>query len=120
MNTDVAGRDVSDCIVVDGRYLSAQEVSDFCSVLSLAERVHVLGRGGSHPATNLLAAHLVALGYPVHGDGRLRMVEPTDTVVTICGPGPYDGQFMPDPLLRPVTNYFDLKNSVSSESADMP
>ena len=93
----------SNCIAVDGQGLSAQEVSDFCSVLFLAERVHVAGRGRNEPAAKLLAAQLRTLGYVVHGVDRLGTVEATDTMVMIDGPSPHDRHSTPHLLLRSMT-----------------
>ncbi len=86
-------------ISVDGRVISALEVSDFCSVLYLAERVHVVGRGGSRFAANRLATQLTTLNYPVQVD-RLATVEATDTVVVICGPDLRDRQSVADVMPR--------------------
>ncbi len=86
-------------IAVDGRFISALEVSDFCSVLYLAERVHVVGRGGSRFAANRLATQLTTLNYPVQVD-RLATVEATDTVVVICGPDLRDRQSVADVMPR--------------------
>lgn len=102
-SADVAWRDALNCIAIDGQGLSAQEVSDFCSVLFLAERVHVVGPGRHEPAAKLLAAQLRTLGYVVHGVDRLGTVEATDTMVMIAGPSRHDRQSTPHPLPRSMT-----------------
>ncbi len=101
-SADVSWRDALDCIAVDGRHISAQEVSDFCSVLSLAERVHIVGAGRTEPAMSMLAAQLTGLGYPVYGAEWLTAVEASDTVVIINGPPSPNQRSLLDPLLRPA------------------
>ncbi len=92
-----------DCISVDEQHVSAREVEDFCSLLSIAERVHVVGwRGGGHAAT-VLATLLTSLGYPTHGVGDRSVVEATDTVVAVCGPDPSGREPLSVPTLRSLT-----------------
>ncbi len=102
-SADRSWRNALDYIAVDGRCISALEVSDFCSVLYLAERVHVVGRGGSKFAANRLATQLTTLNYPVQVDG-LGTVEATDTVVAICGPDFRDRQSVADVMPRPAAD----------------
>ena len=102
-SADRSWRNALDYIAVDGRSISAAEVSDFCSVLYLAERVHVVGRGGSKSAAHRLATQLTTLNYPVQVD-RLGTVEATDTVVAICGPDFRDRQSVADVMPRPAAD----------------
>ena len=101
-SADIPWRDALGCIAVDGQHFSAQEVSDFCSLLFLAEQVLVVGTGRNEPAATMLATQLTALGYSVHGVARLRTVEATDTVVIVNGPAP-DQPSVLEPLLRSAT-----------------
>jgi hypothetical protein len=48
-SADVPWRDALDCIAVDGQHISTQAVSDFCSLLFLAEQVIVVGLGRNEP-----------------------------------------------------------------------
>ena len=57
-SADVPWRDALDCIAVDGQHISAQEVSDFCSLLFLAEQVLVVGPGRNEPPATMLATQL--------------------------------------------------------------
>ena len=113
-SADVPWRDALDCIAVDGQHISTQEVSDFCSLLFLAEQVLVVGPGRSEPAATMLAAQLSALGYSVHGVERLRTVEATHTVVVVTGPAPYQ-QSVLDPLLRPATETGAVLLAIAAE-----
>ena len=94
-SADRSWADALDYIEVDGRSISAPEVSDFCSLLYLAERIHVVGRGGSTSAAHRLATQLTRLNYPVQVD-RLGTVEDTDTVVAFCGPDVRDRHSVAD------------------------
>ena len=98
-SADRSWADALDYIEVDGRSISAPEVSDFCSLLYLAERIHVVGRGGSKSAAHRLATQLTMLNYPVQVD-RLGTVEATDTVVAICGPDFRDRHCVADVMPR--------------------
>ena len=91
--------DALNYIEVDGRSISAPEVSDFCSLLYLAERIHVVGRGGSKSAAHTLATQLTMLNYPVQVD-RLGTVEATDIVVAIWAPDFRDRHSVADVMPR--------------------
>ena len=67
-SADRSWTDALDYIEVDGRSISASQVSDFCSLLYLAERIHVVARGGSTSAAHRLATQLTGLNYPVQVD----------------------------------------------------
>jgi D-arabinose 5-phosphate isomerase GutQ len=81
----VALRGICACAV----RISQEEVSDFCSVLSLADRIFV---AGSADATTLAALFRLGLaeffGFDAHvlDTATVRHVEPADTVVAIAGP----------------------------------
>ena len=113
-SADVPWRDALDCIAVDGQHISTQEVSDFCSLLFLAEQVLVVGPGRNEPAATMLATQLTALGYSVHGVERLRTVEATDTVVIVNGPAPHQ-QSVLDPLLRSATETGAVLLAIAAE-----
>lgn len=113
-SADVPWREALDCIAVDGQHISTQEVSDFCSLLFLAEQVLVVGPGRSEPAATMLAAQLSALGYSVHGVERLRTVEATDTVVVVTGPAPHQRSVL-DPLLRSATETGAVLLAIAAE-----
>lgn len=68
--------------------LSAEEVLDVCSLLSLAERVHILFSGTEGEAPGQLICHLRSLGYCVTGPHRARPTDLSayDTVVLFEGP----------------------------------
>ncbi len=102
-SADRSWRNALDYIAVDGRCISALEVSDFCSVLYLAERVHVVGAGGSKLAATRLATQLTTLNFPVQVD-RLGTVEATDTVVAICGPAFRYRQSVAEVMPRPAAD----------------
>ena len=106
-----------DCIAVDEQHVSAREVEDFCSLLSIAERVHVVGwRGGGHAAT-VLATKLTSLGYPTHGVGDRSVVEATDTVVAVCGPDPAGREPSSLPTLRYLTGSGAVLLAIVSDDA---
>ena len=113
-SADVPWRDALDCIAVDGQHFSAQEVSDFCSLLFLAEQVLVVGTGRHEPAATMLATELSTLGYSVHGVERLRTVAATDTVVVINGPAPHQRSVL-DPLLRSTTETGAVLLAIAAE-----
>jgi D-arabinose 5-phosphate isomerase GutQ len=113
-STDVLWRDALACIAVDGQHISTQEVSDFCSLLFLADHIHIVGPGRNEPAATMLAAQLTTLGYSVHGVEQLRTVEASDTVVIVNGPAPHQ-QSVLDPLLRSATETGAVLLAIAAE-----
>lgn len=113
-SADAPWRDALDCIAVDGQHISAQEVSDFCSLLFLAEQVLIMAPGRNEPAATMLATQLTTLGYSVHGVERLRTVEATDTVVVVLGPVRHQQPVL-GPLLRPATETGAVLLAIAAE-----
>jgi hypothetical protein len=70
--------------------ISREEVSDFCSVLSLADRVFVAGSADAMTVAALFRLSVYEFGSDAHvpDTTTVRHVEPTDTVVVIAGPRP--------------------------------
>ena len=70
--------------------ISREEVSDFCSVLSLADRVFVAGSADAMTVAALFRLSVYEFGSDAHvpDSTTVRHVEPTDTVVVIAGPRP--------------------------------
>ena len=65
-------------------------MSDFCSVLSLADRVFVAGSADATTRAGLFRLSLHEFGLDAHvlDTVTVRHVEPADTVVAIAGPRP--------------------------------
>lgn len=82
----VALRGICACTV----RISEEEVSDFCSVLSLADRVFVAGSADATTLAALFRLGLAEFGFDAHvlDTATVRHVEPADTVVTIAEPQP--------------------------------
>jgi D-arabinose 5-phosphate isomerase GutQ len=82
----VAFRGICACTV----RISEEEVSDFCSVLSLADRVFVAGSADATTVAGLFRLSLDDFGFDAHvlDTTTVRYVEPADTVVAIAGPQP--------------------------------
>jgi D-arabinose 5-phosphate isomerase GutQ len=82
----VALRGICACTV----RISEEEVSDFCSVLSLAGRVFVAGSADATTVAALFRLSLAEFGFDAHvlDTTTVRRVEPADTVVAIAGPQP--------------------------------
>jgi len=82
----VALRGICACTV----RISEEEVSDFCSVLSLADRVFVAGSADAATVAALFRLSLHEFGCDAHvlDTTTVRHVEPADTVVAIAGPQP--------------------------------
>jgi D-arabinose 5-phosphate isomerase GutQ len=82
----VALRGICACAV----RISQEEVSDFCSVLSLADRVFVAGSADATSLAALFRLGLHEFGFDAHvlDTTTVRHVEPADTVVAIAGPQP--------------------------------
>jgi D-arabinose 5-phosphate isomerase GutQ len=70
--------------------ISEEEVSDFCSVLSLADRVFVAGSADAMTMAGLFRLSLDESGFDAHvlDTTTVRHVDPADTVVAIAGPQP--------------------------------
>ena len=72
-------------IAIDGLPLAAEELSDVCSLLLLADRVHVFSLGAAYEAAELLGGQLRGLGWSsaIHRDApsATATVAETDTVV---------------------------------------
>jgi D-arabinose 5-phosphate isomerase GutQ len=70
--------------------ISEEEVSDFCSVLSLAGRVFVAGSADATTVAALFRLSLHEFGFDAHvlDTTTVCRVEPADTVVAIAGPQP--------------------------------
>ena len=82
----VALRGIGACTV----RISEEEVSDFCSVLSLADRVFVAGSADATTLAALFRLSLHEFGFDaqVLDTTTVRHVEPADTVIAIAGPQP--------------------------------
>lgn len=70
--------------------ISGEEGTDFCSVLSLADRVFVAGSADARTVAALFRLGLDESGFDAHvlDATTVRHVEPADTVVAIAGPQP--------------------------------
>ena len=88
-------------ICVCERQISEEEVSDFCSVHSLADRVFVAGSADATTEAAMLRLILDEFGFAAHvlDTATVCHVEPTDAVVAISGPQPDAGLM---DVLRPV------------------
>jgi hypothetical protein len=77
--------------------ISEEDVRDFCSLLSLADRVFVVASAEALTMASLFQLSLDEFGFTsrILDLTTVRCVQPADTVVALCGPDP-------DPALKGI------------------
>jgi hypothetical protein len=88
--SDFVWAQVLETIRIDGQTISPGEVADFCSLLSVADRVLVANLAEAQRAAYAMCSALTSLGFAVRSLTAATGIKGSDTVVVFAGPGVED------------------------------